>query len=65
MVYYDVTPISLTITVQDEFSINLRSFQTLILRVSPCRLAISNLVVGILAQYLPSAGVMSAESVCP
>jgi len=60
-----VIPISLIVTVQNEFSINLKSFQTLILQVSPCRLVISNLVAGILTQYFPNAGVMSAGSVCP
>ena len=64
MANYDVTPISFIVTVQDEFSINLKSFQTLIFRVSSCNLVINNLVAGIFAQYFPNAGVMLAAFVC-
>lgn len=55
-----MTPTSLIVTVQNDFSSDLRSFQTVILRVSPCCLIINNLVTGTLAQYLPNAGVISA-----
>lgn len=58
-----MTPTSLTVTMQNDFSSDLRSFQTVILRISPCCLIISNLVTGTLAQYLPNAGVIAAGSI--